>query len=122
MSEQQHSTARSTQQQAQAQARGGVGDGLQVRSGLAVACPHRRRRRRTGQVRSGQARSGRRAGVIVGGGGCWCGMDGYAGRVQARLAGAGSSADRQASTQHTHTHRAEWLFGGYLRYSLSKID
>ena len=82
MSEQQHSTARSTQQQAQAQARGGVGDGLQVRSGLAVACPHRRRRRRTGQVRSGQARSGRRAGVI---GGRWWMLvwDGYAGRAQA---------------------------------------
>ena len=47
-------TAHSTQQQAQAQARGGVGDGLQVRSGLAVACPHRRRR--TGQVRSDQVR------------------------------------------------------------------
>lgn len=48
--------------------------------------------------------------------------DGYAGRVQARLAGAGSSADRQAGKHTAHTHRAEWLFGGYLRYSWSKID
>jgi len=48
-------------------------------------------------------------------------MDMQAGCRQDWRAQAVVQTGRQAhSTQHTH--RAEWLFGGYLRYSLSKID
>ena len=72
---------------------------------------------RSGQIRSGTlrqaCRSDRWAVVDVGVG--WICRQG-AGRWQVAVVQTG----RQAHS--THTHRAEWLFGGYLRYSLSKID
>lgn len=81
----------STQQAAQARVRGGV-DWRAWAAGEIGCCfsclphllsAHTRARRQNRQLRSGQAHSGRRAGVIVGTGGCWCGMDMQAGRRQA---------------------------------------
>jgi hypothetical protein len=56
---------------------------------------HTRADGQTAQVRSGQARSGRRAGVIVGTGGCWCGMDMQADRRQAGKIGWWSAGQWQ---------------------------
>ena len=82
--------------------------GLQVRSER-LSCSACSLTQRERQDLSGQARSGRLAGVmgVVSGGWCWCGMDMQPGRRQDWRA-QGGSADRQASKHADRQHTARW--------------